>query len=93
MKPFFSLLSVALLTMPPGCMQNPAPVEQPIDPPGVVFLFGQFDLDYDGQTDDFGGAIAASMVERAGYTVSDELNDDVDWVLIGIEPPLPRPPS
>ncbi len=50
---------------------------------------GDFDLDYDGQVDFEGAAQIASIVRQWGGQVVDELDESVDFVVVGLAPKAP----
>lgn len=54
---------------------------------------GDFDLNYDGRTDFDGLVEVTSMIERWGGVVVDELDETVDFVLIGRSPFVPELPE
>lgn len=48
---------------------------------------GEFDLDYDGQIDSFGGTERVeSIIREWGGQIVDELDESVDFVIIGVAP-------
>ncbi|MCK4340162.1 MAG: hypothetical protein KAY37_00375 [Phycisphaerae bacterium] len=51
---------------------------------------GEFDLDYDGVPDAYGRKEVASLVRQWGGQVVDELDESVDFVVIGQSPSGPR---
>lgn len=53
------------------------------------FVYGDFDLDYDGRADDAGQDQIEAMIGRFGSRVVDRLNVGVDYVVVGNEPELP----
>jgi hypothetical protein len=54
---------------------------------------GDFDLDFDGRIDVDGAANMAAIVRRWGGDVVPELNESVDFVVIGVAPNVPTFPA
>ncbi len=50
---------------------------------------GDFDLDYDGQIDVSGIELVEGMIRQWGGQVVDELDESVDFVVIGLAPRIP----
>lgn len=64
------------------------------DPQAVYkfYVYGEFDLDGDGVADENGLDAIKSRVRQWGGRISDSLTYDVDYLVLGTEPPLPTPP-
>ncbi len=64
------------------------------DPQAVYkfHVYGEFDLDSDGVPDPDGIDTIKSRVLQWGGRLSDSLSYDVDYLVLGAEPPLPTPP-
>jgi hypothetical protein len=56
------------------------------------YVYGEFDVDGTGVSDAKGRDRILSMVQQWGGRISDELTYDVDYLVLGAEPPLPTPP-
>ncbi|MEO1236773.1 MAG: hypothetical protein AAFX76_08305 [Planctomycetota bacterium] len=56
-------------------------------------VFGQFDLDFDGDVESDGNERVSTLVRRYGGRLADELGFDVDYLVLGQEPPLPQRPD
>jgi len=54
-------------------------------------VYGDFDIDNSGQVTTRDRDRIKSMIARWGGQISDELNWDVDFLVLGKEPPLPEP--
>lgn len=54
-------------------------------------IYGDFDIDNTGQPTTRDRDRIKSMITRWGAEVSDELNWDVDFLVLGKEPPIPEP--
>ncbi len=64
--------------------------------PNRVFtfhVFGQFDLDYDGDIDENGVNQVRSIVTRFNGRLADELGFSSDYLVLGVEPELPTRPD
>lgn len=64
--------------------------------PNRVFtfhVFGQFDLDYDGDVDENGTNQVRSMVTRFNGRLADTLGFSSDYLVLGVEPELPTRPD
>jgi hypothetical protein len=64
------------------------------DPQAVYkfYVYGEFDIDGDGVPDENGIDTIKSRVRQWGGRVSDSLTYDVDYLVLGMEPPLPTAP-
>jgi vacuolar-type H+-ATPase subunit I/STV1 len=64
------------------------------DPQAVYkfYVYGEFDLDGDGVADPNGIDAIKSRVRQWGGRLSDSLTYDVDYLVLGMEPPLPTAP-
>lgn len=64
------------------------------DPQAVYkfYVYGEFDLNGDGVADPDGIDAIKSRVLQWGGRLSDSLSYDVDYLVLGAEPPLPTPP-
>jgi len=64
------------------------------DPNAVYkfYVYGEFDLDLDGDPDPNGLDAIKSRVRQWGGRLSDSLTYDVDYLVLGMEPPLPAAP-
>ncbi|MBB6428351.1 hypothetical protein [Algisphaera agarilytica] len=56
-------------------------------------VFGQFDLNYDGDLDENGNDKVRSLVTRFDGLISEELDYATDYLVLGIEPVLPDRPE
>lgn len=56
-------------------------------------VFGQFDLDYDGELDDFGLDQVKSRILGANGRLSEEIGFTTDFLVLGVEPELPVRPE
>lgn len=56
-------------------------------------VFGQFDLNYDGDVDEGGTEQVRSMVERFNGELSESLGFATDYLVLGVEPELPSRPD
>ncbi|MDX2199549.1 MAG: hypothetical protein SF069_11335 [Phycisphaerae bacterium] len=54
---------------------------------------GDFDLNYDGNVDAAGREGIEALVRQWGGQVADELNESVDYLVIGLAPQIPVAPS
>jgi len=64
--------------------------------PNRVFtfhVFGQFDLDYDGDVDENGADQIRSMVTRFNGQLAESLGFSSDYLVLGVEPELPSRPE
>ncbi len=64
--------------------------------PNRVFtyhVFGQFDLDYDGEPEERGIDEVKSMINRFGGRLTDELSFSTDYVVLGVDPEFPQTPA
>jgi hypothetical protein len=55
------------------------------------YVYGDFDIDNSGRATTRDRDRIQSMIARWGGQISDELNWDVDFLVLGKEPPLPEP--
>ncbi len=55
------------------------------------YVYGDFDIDNSGQATTRDRDRIKSMISRWGGEVNDELNWDVDFLVLGKEPPIPEP--
>ncbi|MEM1107184.1 MAG: hypothetical protein AAGH99_00660 [Planctomycetota bacterium] len=56
-------------------------------------VFGQFDLNADGDLDENGTALVRSLVTRSGGQLTDSLSFATDYLVLGEEPILPDQPE
>jgi hypothetical protein len=56
------------------------------------YVYGKFDIDGNGVPDPDGRDRIISKINQWGGKVADELTYDVDYLVLGAEPPLPTPP-
>lgn len=54
------------------------------------FVLGEFDLDRDGEDDEGGAELIATLIEKWGGTLETELSGRLDFVVLGGAPPTPR---
>lgn len=52
---------------------------------------GDFDLNFDGQTEDVGGKEVTRLIERMGGKVVSTVSSDTDFLVLGSPPPPPIP--
>lgn len=52
-------------------------------------VLGEFDIDYDGETDWNGPQLVKDIVRQWGGQVVDELDESVDFVVVGLPPTIP----
>jgi archaellum component FlaC len=55
-----------------------------------VLVLGDFDLDYDGQIDFDGKRTIESLVRKDGGMLVEELDESVDYIVIGLAPRVPQ---
>ncbi|MEM7624639.1 MAG: hypothetical protein AAF333_03310 [Planctomycetota bacterium] len=56
-------------------------------------VFGQFDLDFDEEIDDFGLDTVKNLVTRSNGQLADEIGYTTDFLVLGLEPELPVRPD
>lgn len=56
------------------------------------FVYGEFDINGDGVADPDGLGRIVSRINQWGGKMTDGLTYDVDYLVLGAEPPLPTPP-
>ena len=57
------------------------------------FVFGQYDLDYDGEVGLRDDQTVRAIVTRSGGELADTLSFDTDYLVLGVEPEFPERPA